>query len=193
MFLIFIPLRALKKIDKMQAGKDFVIQFVGLGVGEHEYEFNVTDKFFESLDYSEIKQGNIIVKLVLLKQSTMMVFQFNISGTVNVNCDRCFGEFDLPISGDYKLIVKMGGYEVGDEDDDIISIAANEHELNISQFVYEYIMLSLPLKRVHPDDKDGNSTCDKEVLDKLNDYIVEEEEGDSKDPRWDGLKDIKLN
>ena len=87
----------------------------------------------------------------------------------------------------------MGGYEVGDEDDDIISIAANEHELNISQFVYEYIMLSLPLKRVHPDDKDGNSTCDKEVLDKLNDYIVEEEEEDSKDPRWDGLKDIKLN
>jgi len=177
----------------MQAGKEFIIQFVSLGVGEHYYEFDVTNRFFENLDYSEINQGNIKIKLTLIKQSTMMVLQFNVSGTVKVNCDRCFGEFDLPISGDYRLVVKVGGHEVGNEDDDIISVAANEHELDITQVVYEYIMLSLPLKRVHPDDEKGNSTCDKEMLKKLNDYLIENDGEEPSDPRWDGLKNIKLN
>jgi uncharacterized metal-binding protein YceD (DUF177 family) len=177
----------------MHAGKEYIIQFVGLAIGEHEFEFNVGNKFFENLDYSEIKQGAIKVKLTLIKQSTMMVLQFNVSGTVKMNCDRCSVEFDMPISGDYKLIVKVGGHEVGDEDDDIISIAANEHELDLSQFIYEYIMLSLPLKRVHPDDKNGKSTCDKEMLKKLKNYTIENTVDEPIDPRWDGLKNIKLN
>jgi len=177
----------------MYAGKEYIIQFVGLAIGEHEFEFNVGNKFFENLDYSEIKQGNIKVKLTLIKQSTMMVLQFAVSGTVKMNCDRCSMEFDMPINGDYKLIVKVGGHEVGDEDDDIISIAANEHELDLSQFIYEYIMLSLPLKRVHPDDKKGNPTCDKEMLKKLNNYLTEKSDEEPSDPRWEGLKNIKLN
>lgn len=177
----------------MQAGKAYIIQFVNLGLGEHEFEFDVNDKFFENLEYSEIKHGNIQVKLTLIKQSTMMILQFNIGGTVKMNCDRCYGEFDLPIAGDYRLIVKVGSHDVGDEDDDIISIAANEHELDLSQFIYEYIMLSLPLKRVHPDDENGKSTCDQEMLNKLNNYLVGNEGDEPVDPRWDGLKNIKLN
>lgn len=177
----------------MPAGKEYKIQFVGLSIGQHDFEFNVNSKFFEHLDYSEIKQGNILVKLTLLKQSTMMVLQFNVSGTVKVNCDRCTGLFDMPINGDYRLIVKVGGHDVGEDDDDIISISANESELDLSQFIYEYIMLSLPLKRIHPDDEKGKSTCDKEMLKKLKNYLIENDGPDKTDPRWDGLKNIKLN
>ncbi len=180
----------------MQNRKEYIIQFVGLGAGEHEYEFDVSDKFFESLDFSEIKQGNIHVNLRLLKQSTMMVLQFEITGTVKLNCDRCTGEFDMPISGNYKLIVKVGGHETGNEDDDIITVAANEHQLDLTQYIYEYITLSLPIKRVHPEDEKGNSTCDEEVLKKLNNYLIEEEKEEPEEPtdsRWDDLKNIKLN
>jgi uncharacterized protein len=179
----------------MQGRRDYIIQFAGLGLGKHDYEFEVEDSFFEDLDYSEIKQGAIDVKLELLKQSQMMVLEFTIGGTVKADCDLCTGEFDLPIEGQYRLIVKVGGHETGDEDDDIITIAANEHELDISQYIYEYITLSLSIKRIHQPDKEGKSTCDKEVLEKLEHFLLEEKEEEEKktDPRWNGLKDIKLN
>ncbi len=172
----------------MSASKEYVIQFAGLSPGEHLFEFDVNDKFFENLDYSEIKQGNIQVKLTLLKQSAMMVLHFDISGTVKSNCDRCAAEFDLPINGNHKLIVKVGGSDDNDEDDDIITIAANEHKLDLTQYLYEYITLSLPIKREHSEE----STCDKEILKKLENFLVEEKE-EKIDPRWDGLKNIKLN
>jgi uncharacterized metal-binding protein YceD (DUF177 family) len=177
----------------MPTRKEYIIQFVGLGLGEHEYEFEVNDKFFEDLEYSEIKQGNVLIKLTLLKQSQMMVLHFSIGGTVKTLCDLCTEEFDLPIEGAYKLIVKVGGNDTGDEDDDIITIAANEHQLDLSQYIYEYIALSLPIKRVHPNDKDGNGTCNEETLKKLGDFLIEEEKEEPNDPRWNDLKNIKLN
>ncbi len=178
----------------MQTPKDYIIKFVGLTVGQHEFEFIVNDKFFEGLDYSEIKKGNIRVNITLLKQAVMMALQFEISGTIKANCDLCTAEFDLPINGIFKLIVKVGGNDTGGEDDDIITIATNEHELDLSQYMYEYIALSLPIKRVHPDNKKGESTCDKEMLKKLENFIVEDEkEGGIIDPRWEQLKNIKLN
>jgi uncharacterized protein len=177
----------------MPGGKEYIIQFAGLPVGKHEYEFEVTDKFFDNLEYSEIKRGNIKVDLTLLKQSSMMSLEFKVSGTVKVNCDLCTVEFDLPITGDYKLIVKVGGNVTEDEDDDILTVAANEHELDLRQYIYEYIVLSLPIKRVHPLDKNGNSTCDQEMLEKISKYLIDEEKDEESDPRWDGLKNIKLN
>ncbi len=177
----------------MQAEKQYIVQFVGLSLGEHKYQFEVNDKFFESLDYSEIKQGNSIVNLNLLKQSSMMILQFEIGGTIKVNCDRCMEEYDLPINGNFKLIVKIGGTPSEEEDDDILTIATNEHELNLSQYIYEYISLSLPIKRVHPDDKNGKSTCNKAALKKLEKFLTHEEKQEITDPRWNGLKNIKLN
>jgi uncharacterized metal-binding protein YceD (DUF177 family) len=172
----------------MVGGKEYIIQFAGLSLGEHRYEFNIGDKFFESYDYSEIKRADILVELSLLKQSTMMILEFNISGTVKTDCDLCTEEFDLPIHGTHRLIVKVGGHETGDEDDDIIYVAANEHELDIEQYIYEYIALSLPIRRVHPEGE-----CDEEVLKKLKGYIIDHNDEPSSDPRWEKLKNIKLN
>ena len=73
----------------MSTRKEYIIQFVGLGIGAHEFEFDINDKFFEGLDYSEIKQGQILIDLNLLKQYTMMVLNFKISGTIKQDCDRC--------------------------------------------------------------------------------------------------------
>jgi len=178
---------------KVQKPKDYIIQFVGLNIGEHLFEFSINDKFFEDIDYSEIKRCNLQVKLLLLKQSTMMVLNFEISGTVNIDCDRCTAEYDLPLEGSYKLIVKVGGRDAGNEEDDIITLSANEHELDLSQYLYEYISLSMPIKRAHPDNAEGNSTCDKEMLEKLSDFLTEEEKEEMQDPRWDELKNINLN
>jgi uncharacterized protein len=189
----FFTFAVFLKKHNMKAGKDYVIQFAALSMGEHEYQFEIDDKFFENLDYSEIKKGNIQVNLTLMKQSTMMIIESEISGTVNIDCDVCTAELDLPIHGNYKLIVKVGGHETGDEDDDIITLPANEHQLDMRQYFYEYITLSVPIRRVHPDDEDGNSTCDKTTLKKLKTFLTDREPQDPTDPRWNDLKNIKLN
>ena len=175
----------------MKASKEYIIEFAGLSAGEHLYEFSVEDKFFENLDYSEIKQGNILVKVNLLKQSTMLVLHFDISGTVKVICDRCADDFDLPIHGNNKLIVKVGGTYEESEDDDIIYVADNEHKIDLTQYLYEYIILSIPIRRVHLEE--GN--CNESTLDKISDLSEGEspDEEEKSDPRWDSLKNIRLN
>jgi uncharacterized protein len=83
------------------------------------------------------------------------------------------------------LFIRISG-EV--KDPDIISLTADENELDLQQHFYEYIHLALPIKRVHPDDQNGNSTCDPVMLKKLKELIVEEES--DYDPRWDELKKL---
>ncbi len=177
----------------MQVRKEYIIQFAGLNLGSHEYEFKITDSFFENFNFSEIKHANICVKLKLVKQSQLMVLHFEVSGTVKSICDLCANEFDFPIHGLQKLIVKIGGNDTGDKDDDIITIGVNDHELDLSTHIYEYIVLSLPIKRVHPVDKKGNGTCDKEMLNKLDNFLIKGSNEEIIDPRWDNLKKINLN
>ena len=95
--------------------------------------------------------------------------------------------FFYPLECENRLLVKFGK-KIEDSDPDIISLTTDEHELDLQQHFYEYIHLALPIKRVHPDDQNGNSTCDPVMLKKLKELIVEEE--NDNDPRWDELKKL---
>ncbi len=167
--------------------KNFIVPFSGLKVGNHTFTFEINDKFFEHFEYSEIKKGDLHVDCLLDKQVRMLVFYFDIKGTVRVPCDRCAEEFDLPIEGSQKLIVKFGAGHA-EESEDILVITENEHELDVSQFLYEYIHLLLPIKKVHGSDENGNSLCNPDALR----YIRETEEHPV-DPRWEVLKKLKDN
>jgi uncharacterized protein len=168
--------------------KEFLISFSGLSLGKHEYEFEIKDKFFESLEYSEIKKGNVHLDMTLEKHSVMLILNFSFKGEVTVMCDRCADDFEIPVEGENRLIVKFGP-EPGEESEDIIVIGEGEHEIDISQYIYEYITLALPLQRIHGDDENGVSLCDPEVLKKLEEISVKHEQGT--DPRWDALKGLQ--
>ena len=172
----------------MLNSKKHILQFGGLTVGEHQYELNVTNSFFKEYNFPEVKEGEISVRLNLLKRSNTMILDFDMSGYVKTNCDRCADEFNLPVKGTYRLVVKIGEDDVGKEDDDIIGISATESKLDISDFLYEYIMLMLPIKRQHVNSND----CNKEVLSQLENHIIEDKAKEV-DPRWEKLKNIKLN
>jgi len=166
--------------------KNFAIPFRGLKLGDHHFEYVIDEKFFECIEYSEIKRGKVSVAIELNKQERMLIFQFNINGTVEVECDRCLGLFDYPVSGDQMMYVKLGD-EWLEESDDVLIIPESEHEFNVGQLIYEYIMLMLPIQRIHPDDDNGNSTCDPEMLEKLGTGTKPQQS----DPRWDALADLK--
>ena len=167
--------------------KQFVIPFSGLSIGDHQYKFIIDKKFFENFDFSEIKNGKITVDLLLNKQENMLILNFIINGTVNVTCDRCLEPFDLDIYGKEKLIIKFGK-EKFEETEEILIIPESDNRINISHYIYEYINLLLPYKRVHPDNANGKSTCNQEVIKKFKEFSKSK----TIDPRWEKLKDIKL-
>jgi len=166
--------------------KHFIIPFSGLKVGHYTFTFGIDDQFFEHFEYSEIKKGKVHVDCQLEKQARMMILFFDITGTVSVPCDRCAEEFDQPVEGRQKLIVKFGADHI-EESDDVLVITENEHELDISQFLYEYIHLLVPIKKVHGTDENGASLCNPEVLR----YIKEVPADHPVDPRWAALQNLK--
>ena len=166
----------------MKALKDFMIPFVGLKEGIHEYTFEIDDRFFESFEYSETSQGSVHVEVGLERKERMLIFNFSLKGSVTVPCDRCAMDMDHPVEGHERLIVKFG-HEFEEESEEIIVIPDTESHIDISPYIFEYIMLALPMRRVHPEGEDG---CDPAVIEKLSRYAPETE-----DPRWEALKKLK--
>jgi uncharacterized metal-binding protein YceD (DUF177 family) len=167
--------------------KQFVIPFSGLKAGNYTFTFEIDDRFFEHFEYSEVTHGRIHVDVVLERQPRMMVFNFLFAGHIFIPCDRCGDTYSQPLDGEEKLIVKFGPVHE-EESEDILVITEDEHELDLSQYIYEYIHLLLPLRKVHGTDEQGNSLCDPDVINRIS-----EKEEPPVDPRWDALRKIKDN
>jgi len=168
------------------------IVYQGLSEGRHDFEFDVDDKFFENLEYADIEKGSLKVMVELQKKSTFLELDFQIDGTVELTCDRCLEDYNQPISYKGKLFVKFSEKE-NELADDVICLSPSDNELDISHYIYESIKLSIPLKRVHPDNEDGETSCNPEMLERLGNYNIEEPADEDIDPRWDKLKNLMAN
>ena len=166
--------------------KQYVIQFGGLKPGVHQFSFLVDDLFFEHFEYSEIKKGSVSILLDLEREEKMLVLHFAIDGFVEVFCDRCYSPFLQPIKGKETLIVKFGK-DYHEENEEVQIIPEGETHVDIGPFLYEYVHLLLPFRKVHPDDENGNSLCDPEVINRIDEKEISTEP----DPRWDLLKKLK--
>jgi uncharacterized metal-binding protein YceD (DUF177 family) len=176
----------------MKQLNEFLIPFIGLKLGKHQFEYQINTKFFENFDFEEYESSDIKVNVVLEKRSTMLELNFKHKGTVNVPCDLTGEMFDLPIKGKIKVVVQFGD-EFNNDNEELLILQHGEHQIDISQYVYEMIVLSVPLRRVHPGIKDGSLKT--EALDKLNELKVKELKEENKqeeniDPRWDKLKQL---
>ena len=173
----------------MEKKNEYLIPISGLALGSHSYQFEITDDFFADRDYSEIQQGKVAVSLDIDREETMLTLQFGLEGTVRVACDRCADEFDLPIADEREFFIKLGT-ENAEETDDVAVVAPDAHDYDISSLIYEFIILAIPMHRVHPEGE-----CNPEIIAMLNadPEPAEEESTDEIDPRWAALKDIKLN
>lgn len=174
----------------MKKFKEFDIPFVGLKEAKHQFDYQIENAFFESFDYDEFNKAAIQVNLELDKKSNMLELNFLAKGSVNVDCDLSNEPFDLPVNGKLHLVVKHGE-EYNDEDEELLVIPHGEYQINVAQYIYEMIVLSVPVKRVHPGIKDG--TLSSEIVERLEELKPKEEnENNNKeiDPRWDTLKKL---
>jgi uncharacterized metal-binding protein YceD (DUF177 family) len=177
----------------------------GLSEGKHEFRYDLDKSFFTLIDDGtvDVKKGDLKVVISLKKTSVIFEFNFDITGTVYVPCDRCLDDISLDVDTKNKLIVKFGK-EYSEESDEIVIIPEEDGEINIAWFLYEFIILSLPAKKVHPP-----GTCNKAMSSKLNKHRAKSVDDDSDDEpdndislddddsftdsRWDGLKDVPVD
>jgi uncharacterized metal-binding protein YceD (DUF177 family) len=182
-------------VVEMSKTKEFLIPFVGLKLGKHKFEYQINNAFFEIFDYNEFQNSNIKVNVVIEKKSTMLEITFKHVGTINVPCDLTSEDFDMPIKGSMKLIVRFGD-AFNNDNEELLILPFGEFEIDVSQYIYETIVLSVPLRRVHPGIKDGSLKT--EALTKLKELTIKEQKKENKkedkeeniDPRWDKLKQL---
>ncbi|MCF8331060.1 MAG: DUF177 domain-containing protein [Bacteroidales bacterium] len=167
--------------------KQFMIPFKGLKEGKHEFRFKIDEMFFEALDYSTLENGNVQVLLEMDKKTNMLVFNFNIGGTIRLKCDRCLEEYDQPVEGQYMLIVKFSERENNDLSEDIVILPDDAHEFDVGHYIYEYISLLLPIKHVHEHESD----CNQDMITKLNIESNENLSSEKIDERWKALEEIR--
>ena len=170
----------------MEKDNEFLIPVSGLGLGVHSFKFDIRDDFFADMDYSEVKQAEVTVDLEVLKEELMMTLNFHLEGKVLVPCDRCADEFYIPIQSEQVFYIKFGAEGV-EESDDVVVVPAEEHAYDIRSLIYEYIILSIPIHRVHPEGE-----CNPQVLAMLSHDEEPTDEETATDPRWAALKDVKL-
>ena len=174
----------------MEKKNEFLIPVSGLALGNHTYQFDIDDDFFAGMEYSEVQQGKVKVDLDIDRQETMLTLHFDLAGSVRVPCDRCADEFDQAIESSQDFFLKLGT-ENAEESDDVAVVSPELSEYDIRPLVYEYIILAIPMHRVHPEGQ-----CNPEVIAMLNQEAApaeDDEATDEIDPRWAALKDIKLN
>ena len=165
----------------------FTIPAGGMKDGHHVYEFEIDRKFFDLFEESEIREGSLIARVEAQKNASLADLNIKITGTVQVCCDRCLEMFDHRVDCENRLLVKFGN-EADDSDPEIITVPRDENELDLSQYLYEFIHLALPIRRTHPDDANGNSTCDPVMLEKLREHLIDEEAGEN--PGWEELRKL---
>jgi len=154
----------------------YTILFKGLSLGNHVYDWTIDGNFFKSYEMSEISDSCIQVQLTLVKRSRFLELHFALNGWVEVCCDRCLDPLKVEMESKAQMYVKFDDHasEKTSDDLDVIVLSHDEDRLDVAQYLYEYAHLNLPLRRVHPDDAQGRSTCNAEMISKLEQYLVED-------------------
>lgn len=182
----------------MEKFRYYNVSFAGLSLGQHDFEFQITQPFFDLFEFEQdFAKPDLKLQLKLDKKNNFLELFFDLSGTIEVNCDLTNEPYREEISGKSEVIVKFGE-EFDDSDDEVWVIPRGEYQINIGQMVYEMTILALPTKRIHPDVAAGKSHSDMlELLDKYGLQNDDETETDSNeeetDPRWEALKKLKNN
>ena len=179
-------------MDKL---KEYSLPIKGFKQEHYEFDFRIGDSFFDCFEDPIVKEGDVSVTVDLEKRTGMMELYFDFEGTVKTECDRCLAGIDLPIAGTEHLIVKYSE-ETQEDTDEIIFIHPDAHELNLANFIYEYICLAIPITKTYDCENDEFPPCNQEVLKMIkgeSNLPVQSESEDTENPFGNLFKDINLS
>lgn len=154
--------------------RNYIVPFTGLKDGQHQLSFEIGKEFFESFEYSLIESGELAIEMDLDKNPNMLTTYYSIKGTVDTTCDRCNDPMTVKIKGDFKLVFKFGREESDNEE--LIVLPPEAFELELAPYFYEFINVSLPIKKVHPP-----GLCNEEMVELIGKYSIAQPEIDDDD------------
>ncbi len=193
-FLTGLPERRRYEVNPLRT---YDIHIVGLDNKRYEYDFISDRSFFAALDQELIKTGNVQTHLVLDKSETMIRLDFHIVGTVEQTCDRSLDEYDESVDTQRSMLLKFGDHneELSDE---IELIERNTSTINVARYIFEFISLSLPMKRLHPRFREEDDQDDDQDVKLIYSSGPETNNDDADDqpeidPRWAALRKLSDN
>ncbi|NQV51862.1 MAG: DUF177 domain-containing protein [Flavobacteriales bacterium] len=173
----------------MKQDNSYELRYASLPLGVHAFDWALDHDFLEGHGADGLKHMRLTVALELEKKERLMNLAFHIKGTLTTPCDRCGEDVEIEMDQEDHLVVKLS-HETDLTDDEVVFIDEAEHSFSVRQFIYEFIMVGLPLRSVHPE-----GACDPEVIRYLEEIDLEEgkkeDEEKETDPRWEALKKLK--
>lgn len=167
--------------------KDFLIDILSLKNGEHEYRFDVDDTFFGFFENSPVEKGSLSADVRVEKNERLLRAIFEITGNVDLICDRSLKEFKEDIQFKEEHLFK---YSEGDGQDteEITHIAWNTEQIDLGHLIYEFVNIHIPMKKIHPDHRDDN---EEDIVYQTDPKPEKTKEKEGIDPRWEALKKLK--
>lgn len=169
----------------MKYEREFILPLTGTTLGSKQYTFDLNHEFLAYSRFPEATEGNVQLVLMLDKHPSFVALQFDFDGWLRLLCDRCAEVYDQKVKGSFRYILKYGS-RMEEESDEAMMIPADLHEFDVYQLIYEYLMLLVPLRKVHPDNEQGHATCNAETLALLEQLKPTE----APDPRWGALQSL---
>jgi len=179
----------------MKKSNEFLVQFEGLKQGSHDFDWDIDDTFFDDYGEVDFTDTHFRVDMELVKQNNMLILEFDIKGSFACTCDLCLDDIKLPVDYQEQLIVKFSSTEEG-ATEEMVVLGHGDYEIDVKQFIYEFILIAMPLRRVC---EDAGKQCNPEMIAKLSEFNLvetnpsepESEEDDSEDNTWDALQSLK--
>lgn len=171
------------------------IAFVGLKPGVHEFNYEITDRFFEAFQQQDFTNCKAHIKLSLDKKSSFMMLKFEVGGKLDVVCDRCNNTIALDLWDEFIVTVKMVDEPelMNDQEDDpdVSYISRGESHLNVENWIYEFINLSIPMHKTCGFDNADGPQCNPEALKMLNKLDAEVKSKKEDNPLWKDLEQFR--
>ncbi|MCR5180596.1 MAG: DUF177 domain-containing protein [Bacteroidaceae bacterium] len=174
----------------------YIVDFRNMPDSEQTLFWDLDDTFFSALDEEEIQHGELRATLRVKKKAAGFQLTIQVTGTVEIPCNRCLEPMTQPIEAEDNIEIRLGkAYE---DDGDRITLPEDKPVLDVAWSLYETIALAIPISHVHPD-----GACSEEVYH----YLVQEDEpdpDDGNDPdgnpndspidsRWDALRGLSFS
>lgn len=136
---------------KIKVGKysQYKVELATLKEGKFEQDFECGTEFFKNMENPDILNGDVHVHMDGEHKADRYYLSFHCEGVVEIPCDRCLDPIEYPIDAEYKITVEFGD-EYNDASDELLIIPHTDRWLNVAYMLYDTIVLSIPLRHVHP-------------------------------------------
>ena len=126
---------------KLLTLQPFVVKLTSLAPGKNHLAWHAGPEFFEIFGNEEILDADLEVAADVTHHGLTADAACVISGSVTVACDRCLEDLVIPVETSFEE-----------------SYTPETDELDLRQDVYDYVCISLPIQRVHPEGECNQET-----------------------------------